>query len=218
MRYAKSCGHDTVSHIEPAIAFSEVSAMKFKLLLVVAMSAGLVGLCGALIFEVANHEAREPDLIIKAVAHQWWWEFDYPTLGVRTSDVLYLPSTKSVRLELSSADVIHSFWIVGMKNPTEIVPGKARSVDLLLKSSGELYGNCNSGCGCATLCMRFRVLAEPPAQFQQWALAERLKPTAFKPRQQLAAPACATDPSRDNRRPHYSSNTPLQRLLDGGKT
>ncbi len=45
-------------------------------------------------------------LIIKAIAHQWWWEFDYPSLNIRTSDVLYVPSATDVRLELASADVI----------------------------------------------------------------------------------------------------------------
>jgi heme/copper-type cytochrome/quinol oxidase subunit 2 len=161
-------------------------------LLLIAMCAGFACVCGALVYVVADHEAGEPDLRIKAVAHQWWWEFDYPSLGVRTSDVLYLPSAKDVRLELSSANVIHSFWILGMKVPIDIIPGKVRSVDLLLTSPGDLYGNCDSGCGCGTVCMRFRVLAKPPAQFQRWATAERLKPTAFRRPPQLAALACAS--------------------------
>ena len=190
--------------------------MKSKQALI-AMLAGLSCICGALIYLVYDHDAIAPDLMIKAVAHQWWWEFDYPSLGIRTMDVLYLPSTKDVRLELSSADVIHSFWIVGMKDPVDIIPGRARSVDLLLKSPGDLYGNCDSGCGCGTVCMRFRVSAISPSQFQHWAISERLKPTSFRPPPRLVAPACATDPSRDHPVPHNSSNTPLQRLLDGGQ-
>jgi heme/copper-type cytochrome/quinol oxidase subunit 2 len=195
--------------------------MKSKLVRV-AMMAGLACICGALVYGalvyvVAGRRApREPDLQIKAVAHQWWWEFDYPSLGVRTSDVLYLPSTKDVRLELSSADVIHSIWIVGMKDPVDIIPGKTSSVDLVLKSAGDLYGNCDSGCGCNTVCMRFRVLAKAPAQFQQWAAAERLLPTEFKPPRSTSAPACATDPLRDHHGPRHSPRTLLQRLLDAG--
>lgn len=190
--------------------------MKSKLVLF-AMLAGVVSIGGALVYAVAGRRAAsEPDLRIRAVAHQWWWEFDYPSLGVRTSDVLYLPSTKEVRLELSSADVIHSFWIVGMKDAVDIIPGKTRSVDLFLKSAGDLHGNCDSGCGCDTVCMQFRVLAKTPVQFQQWAADERLLPTEFKPPRSSSAPACATDPHRDHHGPRHSAKTLLQRLLDAG--
>jgi len=164
---------------------------------------------------VSSYRSNSPDLRIKAVAHQWWWEFDYPSLGVRTSDVLYLPSSQNIRMELSSNDVIHSFWILGMKDSIEIPPGKIRSVDLTLTSPGELYGNCDSGCGCGKSCMRFRVLAESPAQFKQWAAREYAHPALFKPPRPAAAPACATDPARDHRG-GISPSTPLQHLLDKG--
>jgi cytochrome c oxidase subunit II len=160
--------------------------------------------------------AARPDLRVRVTAHQWWWEFDYPSLGIKTSNVLYLPSSKDVRLELASADILHSFWILGMKDPIEIIPGKTRSVDVVLKSTGELYGNCESGCGCGTVCMRFRVLARNPREFQQWAANERARPSDFKPPKMTAAPPCATDPSRDRRTAGGSPNTHLQRLLDGG--
>jgi cytochrome c oxidase subunit 2 len=186
---------------------------------VVAFVAGIACLGAALIYSSALLYARvtrKPDLRIRAVAHQWWWEFDYPSLGVRTSNVLYLPSTRNVRLDLSSADVIHSFWVLGMKDSINLIPGKTQSVDLELTSAGELYGNCDSGCGCGTVCMRFRVLARPPAQFLQWAAGQRIRPTEFTPPQRVAAPACATDPSRDHRGGAGSPHTNLQRLLDRG--
>lgn len=167
--------------------------------------------------QLYSRMTRKPEVRIKAVAHQWWWEFDYPSLGVKTSDVLYLPSTENVRLELSSGDVIHSFWMLGMKDPIELIPVKTKSLDVLLTSAGELYGNCDSGCGCGTVCMRFRVLARPPAQFQQWAVGQRVHSTEFRPPlQRVAAPACATDPSRDHHLAGGAPNTHLQRLLDGG--
>ena len=53
--------------------------------------------------------SRSTTLSIKAVAHQWWWEFDYPSLGIKSSDVLYITTRRNVRVELASADVIHSF-------------------------------------------------------------------------------------------------------------
>lgn len=190
--------------------------MRSKLSLV-AIAAGAACVGAALSYFVLSlyASAARPELQVRVIAHQWWWEFDYPSLGVRTSNVLYLPSGKAIRLELASADILHSFWILGMKDPIDIIPGKTRSVDVVLKSSGELYGNCESGCGCGTVCMRFRVLARPPAEFQQWATNERARPSEFKPPRIAAAPACATDPSRDRRRARSALNTHLQRVLDG---
>jgi cytochrome c oxidase subunit 2 len=95
--------------------------------------------------------------------------FDYPALGIKTSNLLYLPTATNIRLELASADVIHSFWIAGMKESVDVPPGKTRPLDLIVKSPGELYGNCDSGCGCGTVCMRFSVLASNPGDFSQWA-------------------------------------------------
>jgi cytochrome c oxidase subunit 2 len=44
------------------------------------------------------------------IAHQWWWEFHYPDLGVSTANELHVPLGCPVALEMTSADVIHSFW------------------------------------------------------------------------------------------------------------
>ncbi len=160
-------------------------------------------------------------LRVKAVAHQWWWEFDYPSLGVKTADVLYLPSSRDVRLELSSGDVIHSFWIAGMKASVDIFPGKARLLDLVVKSPGKLYGNCDAGCGCGAVCMRFRVMVSSPVQFQRWAALARLHRSEFKAPQTAETPDCALLTDRDG---HTASNYPvspvsrLQELLDKGST
>jgi heme/copper-type cytochrome/quinol oxidase subunit 2 len=150
------------------------------------------------IIRIHDRTADAPALKVRAVAHQWWWEFDYPSLGVRTSDVLYLPSGRDVRLELRSGDVIHSFWIAGMKDSVDIIPGKTRLLDLVVKSPGELYGNCDSGCGCGTVCMRFRVMASAPLQFQRWAADARLRRSEFKP-PQTADTRLAYRPRRSRR-------------------
>jgi hypothetical protein len=174
--------------------------------------------CAAVIFLARPHArgVTGSALTIRAVAHQWWWEFDYPSLGIRTSDVLYVPSATNVRLELASADVIHSFWIAGMKESVNILPGKTRPLNLVVKSPGELYGNCDSGCGCGTVCMRFRVLASNPGDFRQWATRERLSRSELKPPKKGDAPACALNHGHEGRAGHNIHASRLQRLLDGG--
>jgi cytochrome c oxidase subunit II len=168
----------------------------------------------AVVLFVARPYLAGSGLTVRAVAHQWWWEFDYPSLGVKTSNVLYLPSDTEVQLDLRSADSIHTFWIAGMKKSVDIIPGKARLLDVLVKSPGELYGNCDSGCGCGTVCMRFRVLISAPPEFQRWAVNEQLRPTEFKPSRTANAPACALNTGHDR---HLKPNSPasrLQQLLD----
>src|SRR5271154_7163295 len=181
---------------------------------------GLACICAAVVLfaRIGGVRANQPDLTIKAVAHQWWWEFDYPSLGIKTSNVLYLPSATNVRLELASADVIHSFWIAGMKDPLDIFPGKTRPLDLIVKSPGELHGNCDSGCGCNTVCMRFRVLARDPGNFDRWAARERLLPSEFKPPPHTVVPACALSTGHDGHAGHESPANHLQRVLDGNES
>ena len=152
-------------------------------------------------------------LPIKVIAHAWWWEFDYPTLGIKGSDALYLPSDRWIRLELQSADVIHSFWIEGMGKAIDLPPGKTQHLDLRVKSPGKLYGNCDAGCGCGTVCMRFPVLASNPAEFNAWAAQQRAHPVSAIARNS-GTPACAFDKSVDHRakdRPSPGAQPALQR-------
>jgi len=180
----------------------------------------LACVCAAAIFVVRIHARRVTGsaLTVRAVAHQWWWEFDYPSLGIKTNDALYIPSATHVRLELVSADVIHSFWIAGMKGSVNIVPGETHPLDLVVESPGELYGNCDSGCGCGTVCMRFRLLASAPRDFQQWAARERLLPAEFRPPPKVDAPACALNTGYDHHVGHNFHESRLQRLLDGDES
>ena len=156
-------------------------------------------------------------LTVRVVAHEWWWEFDYPSLGIKTSNVLYLPSATNVQLELVSADVIHSFWIAGMTKSVEVLPGEAHSLDLFVESPGKLNGNCDSGCGCEAVCMRFRVLARSPKDFERWAARKRLSRMEFRPPSKGDAPACALNAGRNGRARHDYPAGRLQRLLDGGE-
>jgi len=168
----------------------------------------------AVVLFVARPYLAGSGLTVRAVAHQWWWEFDYPSLGVKTSNVLYLPSESEVQLELRSADSIHSFWIAGMKKSVDIIPGQAHLLDVLVKSPGELYGNCDSGCGCGTVCMRFRVLISAPSEFQRWAVNEQLRPAEFRPPRAAKTPECALNTAHPGHIKRNSPATRLQQLLD----
>jgi heme/copper-type cytochrome/quinol oxidase subunit 2 len=177
--------------------------------------AGAVLVYGA-VFNL-RHSSRLPSnraLPVRVVAHEWWWEFDYPTLGITTSDALHLPSHEKVRLELHSGDIIHSFWIDGMRKPIELPPGKTEHLDLDVKSPGELHGNCDAGCGCGTVCMRFRVVASAPKDFDSWVVRQRAAPSRMTARN-TTPPACALDKNVDHRespQPSRPDSPPIQGL------
>ena len=53
---------------------------------------------------------KEPALRVQLIGHQWWWEVRYPDEGVVTANEVHIPAGTPVLFELTSADVIHSFW------------------------------------------------------------------------------------------------------------
>src|SRR5688500_6575572 len=53
----------------------------------------------------------EPAVTIEVTAHQWRYEVRYPEHGVTVQDEMRIPAGVPVRLRVTSADVIHSFWV-----------------------------------------------------------------------------------------------------------
>jgi heme/copper-type cytochrome/quinol oxidase subunit 2 len=142
----------------------------------------------AIRFYIHRHDK---DLVIVAVAHEWWWDFDYPALGVIHAAELHLPVGVPIHLKLVSADAFHSFWMPGLKRAVAISPNTPSELNLTLASVGHFHGNCDAGCGCSGVCMRFAVSADSAAQFAAWVVAERSsKATTDRPVRAKAAPPC----------------------------
>jgi len=121
-------------------------------------------------------------LEIKVVAHQWWWEFDYPD-GAKTSNELHIPADRPIRLLLESADIIHSFWVPQLGGKRDVVPGQINELTFVATVPGMYPGQCAEFCGLSHANMRFRVFVDSPDEFAKWD------------REQLAGPAAipATD-------------------------
>lgn len=123
------------------------------------------------IFELA----RVPDeaLEVRVIAHQWWWEFRYSDLEVETANELHIPTDRPVVVRLESADVIHSFWVPRLAGKQDNVPGRTNTLVLQADEPGTYRGQCAEFCGLSHANMRFRVIAEEPAQFEAWVQAQR---------------------------------------------
>src|SRR6516165_11009481 len=120
-------------------------------------------------------------LPVEVIAHQWWWEFHYPTLGVETADEVHIPTGQTIHFSMFSKDVIHSFFMPQVGGKRDVVPGQNNQITLIAKVPGEYYGQCTEFCGDSHANMRFRVFVESPADFQQWAkhqLQPPVKPVA----------------------------------------
>jgi cytochrome c oxidase subunit 2 len=110
--------------------------------------------------------AVEPGLRIRAVGHQWWWEFAYG--GVVTANEMHIPVDTAVELELTSADVIHSFWVPELGGKRDMLPGVTNHLRLFARTAGVYEGQCSEFCGIEHAWMRIRVVAESRADFDAW--------------------------------------------------
>jgi cytochrome c oxidase subunit 2 len=116
-------------------------------------------------------------LKITVTGHQWWWEVRYqdsnPSQIVTTANELHLPVGQPVLLELTSQDVIHSFWVPNLHGKRDLIPGYLTTLWLQADQAGVFRGQCAEFCGYQHAHMALLVLAEPPAQFHAWLEAQR---------------------------------------------
>ncbi len=120
----------------------------------------------------------DPDLVVHVTAFQWSWEFEYPEYGVTIVDdsvtedpVLVLPSSSTVRFELESLDVIHSFWITAFRFKRDMIPGSPSSFSVDMDDRTGSFPNtgvCAEFCGLDHAYMRFGVEVLPPDEFEAW--------------------------------------------------
>ena len=110
-------------------------------------------------------------LTVEVVGHQWWWEIRYPGSGAVTANELHVPAGTAVRVEVRTADVIHSFWVPRLNRKIDLVPGKENAVVLDARSPGVYRGQCAEFCGLQHANMALLVVADPPARFRAWLAA-----------------------------------------------
>jgi cytochrome c oxidase subunit 2 len=112
-------------------------------------------------------------LRVKVIGHQWWWEFQYPDLGVVTASDLHLPAGRPVSLEIASTDVIHSFWVPQLGGKRDAIPGSVTRIVLTADAPGEYYGQCAEFCGASHANMRHRAIVLAPEAFAAGAAKQK---------------------------------------------
>ena len=107
-------------------------------------------------------------LRVEVIGHQWWWEFRYPDLGVVTANELRVPVGRPVALDLTSADVIHSFWVPGLGGKRDLTQGRTTRLTFTADSTGTYRGQCAEFCGVSHANMRVRLQVDSAPAFDAW--------------------------------------------------
>jgi cytochrome c oxidase subunit 2 len=143
-----------------------------------------------------------PEMTIHVTGHQWWWQLDYDVPGareqIRAANEIHVPVGRRVQLLLTSADVIHSFWVPRLEGKMDLIPGDTNRLTLDVRQPGRYDGACAEYCGTQHAHMAITVVADDTASFDAWLGAQRR--TASSPRdavelageQLFLASACAT--------------------------
>lgn len=129
------------------------------------------------IFATSGH-APEGALRVEVIGHQWWWEYRYPTLEIGTANELHIPVGTPIQVEMTSADVIHSFWVPALGGKRDLTQGRTTRIAFRTDSVGEYWGQCAEFCGASHANMRLRVVVEPDSAFQRWVDRQRTAPIA----------------------------------------
>ena len=120
-----------------------------------------------------------PDVTVNVTAFRWSWEFEYPQAGLRyagtplSSPTLVMPVDETTRINLTSSDVNHAFWIPGFLFKRDAIPGVLNSFDLHPTRIGTYPGSCAEFCGLDHAQMLFNVRVVSPSAFQSWLASQR---------------------------------------------
>lgn len=83
---------------------------------------------------------------------------------------LVLPVGEPIRLQITAADVIHSFAVPSLWFKLDAVPGRLNEKTLFIKEPGVYYGQCSELCGVKHAYMPIAVEALPREQFEAWLI------------------------------------------------
>jgi cytochrome c oxidase subunit 2 len=123
---------------------------------------------------LAETRIIEPQALnVDVTAGQWYWSFEYPEYGI-TSDTLYLPVDRQVKLSLTSVDVIHSFWVPEFRVKQDVLPGEnlVKELRFTPTEKGEYTVRCAELCGGAHAYMNSPVIVVDDGEFTDWIDSE----------------------------------------------
>ncbi len=116
----------------------------------------------------------EPQLTVAVTGFDWSWRFSYQGSGVSVTGLpsrpptLVLPEGRVVRIFLTSADVIHAFYVPDLLFKRDAIPGRTNVFQIVPDRAGTFRGECAEYCGLDHARMSFDVRVVPGADFDTW--------------------------------------------------
>ncbi len=148
-------------------------------------------------YQYYNNETKinNPDLTIKVVGHQWYWSYEYPDQGIAfdsnimpdkdlkqgeprllmVDNPLVVPVNKIVRVQMTGADVIHSWALPSFGVKKDAVPGRLNETWFLAEKEGIYFGQCSELCGKGHGFMPIMIYVVSDEQFATWVKGAKLK-------------------------------------------
>jgi len=132
---------------------------------------------------INNTRSSDVGMVIQAQGQQWTWNFTYPHEDrFKLSDgktyltgveELHIPVGTKVRIELSSKDVIHSFWVPSIGGKKDAVPGRATELWIQADKAGTYKGQCFEFCGDGHADMLITLVAHSAPDYTTWIAAAK---------------------------------------------
>lgn len=112
-------------------------------------------------------------LRLDVVGSQWSWRFEYPDYGIISTEMV-MPVNKQALLNLSSTDVIHSFWVPEFRVKQDLLPGEGFERELRVTpiETGEYKVRCAELCGKNHYAMLAPVTVLTQPEFDAWVQSQ----------------------------------------------
>ncbi len=178
------------------IQTSHNTALEIVWTLVPVLILVMIGIPSLKLMYFAN-KIENADLTVKAIGHQWYWSYEYPddknpvkfdSLMIEDADLkpgqlrllevdnpVVVPAGKTVRMLVTSEDVLHSFAVPSLGIKKDAVPGRINETWFRIAKPGVYYGQCSELCGSKHGFMPIAIEVVSEENYQKWLDAKKTK-------------------------------------------
>jgi cytochrome c oxidase subunit 2 len=172
-----------------------------------------------ILYYVDRVPAKDAEMTLKVIGHQWYWEYTYPDDGgvnffsnivpdnkidkakgqvrlLSTDNPVVLPVDTNIRLLITASDVIHSWGIPALGVKLDAVPGRTNETWVRIDREGTFYGQCSQLCGKDHGFMPIEIHAVAKADFAKWVHGQGGK----MPEEQVKGASAAPAPAATNKK------------------
>jgi cytochrome c oxidase subunit 2 len=152
-------------------------------------------------------KAQDAKMTIKAIGHQWYWSYEYPEEQINydsymieekdlqpgqlrllsVDNPILVPVDTTVRILVTSQDVLHSFAVPALGFKKDAVPGRVNETWLRINKPGDYYGQCSELCGVKHGFMPIHVKVVSKEEYDTWvkSKAKPKVPAAAEPKKEV---------------------------------